>query len=142
MLETGIFGMDLICALNLKLDYSQMNIRTSEENFSLRSKNGKRLVTCCWLEESYTIPPWTERIVFLDKQHETEDLEGMIEPIQNPFHTNQPILISRCLVREDLLYSRIANVSENQVTLDKQQVICRFISSSVLHIEDKKRPHL
>ena len=74
--------MDLIiCALNLQLHDSKMNIRASEASFPLLSMNGKGLVTRCSLEESYIIPPQTERIVLLDKQHETGDLQRMIEAI-------------------------------------------------------------
>ena len=138
ILEDGILGMDFILLSGLQLDFSQMTAKTYKESIPLVSKNGHRLSTRCLTNTSQIIPPLSECLITLDKQHPTEDIEGMIEPLQHQVFENENVLISRCLVKDDALYTRIANLSDQPVTIKPNQAICRFITSSMLQVEKKE----
>ena len=117
-----------------------MIARTHKKHIPLVSKNGHRLPTRYLTNDCQIIPPQSECLTPLSKQHQTEDIDRMVEPIQNQELLTDNLLISRYLVTEDALYTRVANLTNQPTTQQPNQVICRFISSSMLQIEENRSP--
>ena len=137
IIEDGILGMDIIMNYRMEINFSQMILQINQTRIPLCDRKGHRFGSRCQVKDNMTLPPYSEKIIPVQRQHETIDREGLVEPTCTHQHNSPGLLVSRCLVQEENMCIKVANISDRPIDIASGRVICRFIGASMLNIEQE-----
>ena len=126
--QSCILGVDFMRANGLIIDFNSLLLKSKEENVPLKTEN-RNVTFRVTLARTVVIPPSHEmeferRLQVKDRSRDLQKLTGLVEPTKRSLK-GKPVLLSRTLVRSDILFvplriSNFDNVQEHKYWIVSQ----------------------